>query len=230
MCSELILWGARVPPPLPSARRGASPTPPRLVSDTPPPPGVYTAFVARRRRRRCGREEISARRPREPQPRAPLRADPPFAAATLAAAQPAAVHAPQPHPTLPSPGKSLPPRPVHGCSPPRRARRRHNQQHGEVFHLPEAGLAHLHDHHEEREEVILPLSTPPHRPHTPAHAPCTCNSPPAALLRPRSYKKFVTYLSKELKANGKAFDFTIAGAKWASQEEGHEFKFEFGEA
>ena len=91
-------------PRLPSARRGASPTPPRLVSDTPPPPGVYTAFVARRRRRRCGREEISARRPREPQPRAPLRADPPFAAATLAAAQPAAVHAPQPHPTLPSPG------------------------------------------------------------------------------------------------------------------------------
>ena len=86
-------------------RRGAaSHTPPRLVSDTPPPPGVYTAFVARRRRRRCGREEISARRPREPQPRAPLRADPPFAAATLAAAQPAAVHAPQPHPSLPSPG------------------------------------------------------------------------------------------------------------------------------
>ena len=78
--------------------------------------------------------------------------------------------------------------------------------------------------------MILPLSTPPHRPHTPAHAPCTCNSPPAALLRPRSYKKFVKYLSKELKANGKAFDFTIAGAKWASQEEGHEFKFEFGEA
>ena len=53
---------------------------------------------------------------------------------------------------------------------------------------------------------------------------------PVALLRPRSYKKFVKYLSKELKANGKAFDFTIAGAKWASQEEGHEFKFEFGEA
>ena len=55
-------------------------------------------------------------------------------------------------------------------------------------------------------------------------------SPPVALLRPRSYKKFVKYLSKELKANGKAFDFTIAGATWASQEEGHEFKFEFGEA
>ena len=50
------------------------------------------------------------------------------------------------------------------------------------------------------------------------------------MLRPRSYKKFVKYLSKELKANGKAFDFTIAGATWASQEEGHEFKFEFGEA
>ncbi|EOD13310.1 hypothetical protein EMIHUDRAFT_119894 [Emiliania huxleyi CCMP1516] len=40
----------------------------------------------------------------------------------------------------------------------------------------------------------------------------------------KNYKKFVKYLSKELKANGKAFDFTIAGAKWASQEEGHEFK------
>ena len=80
-------------------------------------------------------------------------------------------------------------------------------------------------------------STPPRTRHTPAHAP-----PPARALlplnphlpsrapRPRSYKKFVKYLSKELKANGKAFDFTIAGAKWASQEEGHEFKFEFGEA
>ena len=72
--------------------------------------------------------------------------------------------------------------------------------------------------------------------HTPAHAPppgtrltAAEPSPPVALL-PRSYKKFVKYLSKELKANGKAFDFTIAGAKWASQEEGHEFKFEFGEA
>ena len=42
--------------------------------------------------------------------------------------------------------------------------------------------------------------------------------------------KFVKYLSKELKAKGEAFDLKIAGAKWNSQEAGHEFKFEFGEA
>jgi hypothetical protein len=79
-------------------------------------------------------------------------------------------------------------------------------------------------------------STPaPHTAHARTRSPSRTRltaaepSPPVALL-PRSYKKFVKYLSKELKANGKAFDFTIAGAKWASQEEGHEFKFEFGEA
>ena len=38
------------------------------------------------------------------------------------------------------------------------------------------------------------------------------------------------YLSKELKSKGEAFDLKIAGAKWNSQEAGHEFKFEFGEA
>jgi len=37
-------------------------------------------------------------------------------------------------------------------------------------------------------------------------------------------------LSKELKAKGEAYDLKIAGAKWTAQEEGHEFKFEFGEA
>eukprot|EP00315_Gephyrocapsa_oceanica_P016117 CAMPEP_0185347914 /NCGR_PEP_ID=MMETSP1364-20130426/1441_1 /TAXON_ID=38817 /ORGANISM="Gephyrocapsa oceanica, Strain RCC1303" /LENGTH=68 /DNA_ID=CAMNT_0027947319 /DNA_START=40 /DNA_END=246 /DNA_ORIENTATION=+ len=46
----------------------------------------------------------------------------------------------------------------------------------------------------------------------------------------KNYKKFVKYLSKELKAKGEAFDLKIAGAKWNSQEAGHEFKFEFGEA
>ena len=112
---------------------------------------------------------------------------------------------------------------------------RAERQHGEVFHLPEAGLAHLHDHHEEREEVT-PSTPAPHTAHARTRSPSRTRltaaepSPPVALLRPRSYKKFVKYLSKELKANGKAFDFTIAGAKWASQEEGHEFKFEFGEA
>ena len=88
-------------------------------------------------------------------------------------------------------------------------------------------------HHEEREEVILLLSTPPHRPHTPAHAPRTCNSPPVALLRPRSYKKFVKYLSKELKANGKALSISRSRAQSGPRrrrQEGHEFKFEFGEA
>ena len=82
---------------------------------------------------------------------------------------------------------------------------------------------------------MTPSTPAPHTAHARTlplpHAPyCRFTSPPVALLRPRSYKKFVKYLSKELKANGKAFDFTIAGAKWASQEEGHEFKFEFGEA
>ena len=83
---------------------------------------------------------------------------------------------------------------------------------------------------------MTPSTPAPHTAHARTRPPSRTRltaaepSPPVALLRPRSYKKFVKYLSKELKANGKAFDFTIAGAKWASQEEGHEFKFEFGEA
>jgi len=52
----------------------------------------------------------------------------------------------------------------------------------------------------------------------------------SASLRPRSHKKFLKYLAKELKAKGEPYDLKIAGAKWNSQEEGHEFKFEFGEA
>ena len=118
--------------------------------------------------------------------------------------------------------------------PPARAQTSY-QQHGEDLHLPEAGLAHLHDHHEEREEVT-PSTPAPHTAHARTRSPSRTRltaaepSPPPVALLPRSYKKFVKYLSKELKANGKAFDFTIAGAKWASQEEGHEFKFEFGEA
>ena len=148
-------------------RRGAaSHTPPRLVSDTPRQARLYTAFVAQTRR--AGEEYEQA---------APANHSRAFAACgpTPSPLPPSPPPSPPPHTPLspisysPFSRQSLPPRPAsrEGCFP-RRARR-HYQQHGEVLDLPEAGLAHLHDHHEEREEVILPLSTPPHRPHAHTH-------------------------------------------------------------
>ena len=67
--------------------------------------------------------------------------------------------------------------------------------------------------------------------HASQHAPCcAAASHLPSRLRPRSHKKFLKYLAKELKAKGEPYDLKIAGAKWNAQEEGHEFKFEFGEA